>query len=73
MGLAPVVVEQIVRIIEEISAQGVHVILVEQNADMALALADYAYVFESGKMVLEGEARSLMENHDRLRKIYLGG
>ena len=73
MGLAPVVVEQIVRIVKEISAKGVHVILVEQNADMALALADYAYVFESGKVALEGEAHSLMDEHDRLRQIYLGG
>jgi branched-chain amino acid transport system ATP-binding protein len=72
MGLAPVVVQEIARIIEEISEQGVPVILVEQNAELALQLADYAYVLETGALALEGPATELHEN-DHVRRAYLGG
>jgi branched-chain amino acid transport system ATP-binding protein len=72
MGLAPVVVQEIARIIEEISEQGVPVILVEQNAELALQLADHAYVLETGALALEGPATELHEN-DHVRRAYLGG
>ena len=71
MGLAPIVVEEIARIIEEISAQGVPVVLVEQNAELALDLADYAYVLETGDLALEGPANQLHDN-EHVRAAYLG-
>ena len=72
MGLAPVMVQEIARIIEDINATGVPVILVEQNAELALRLADHAYVLETGRMALEGPAAELHEN-DHVRRAYLGG
>ncbi len=71
MGLAPIVVEEIARIITEISAQGVPVVLVEQNAGLALDLADYAYVLETGNLALEGPANELHDN-EHVRAAYLG-
>ena len=71
MGLAPIVVKEIARIIEEISAQGVPVVLVEQNAELALDLADYAYVLETGDLALEGPANELHDN-EHVRAAYLG-
>jgi len=71
MGLAPVVVEEIAVIIEQISAQGMTVVLVEQNAELALELADYAYVLETGNLALEGPAKELHDN-DHIRAAYLG-
>jgi len=71
MGLAPVIVEQIARIIEQIGKEGVTVVLVEQNAELALDLADYAYVLETGAMALEGPADELHDN-DHVRAAYLG-
>ncbi len=72
MGLAPLIVQEIARIIEEISEQGVPVVLVEQNAELALQIADYAYVLETGSTALEGPAEELHEN-DHVRRAYLGG
>ncbi len=72
MGLAPVIVQDIARIVEEISRQGVPVVLVEQNAELALQLADYAYVLETGSTALEGPASDLHEN-DHVKRAYLGG
>ena len=72
MGLAPVVVQEIVAIIEEINRQGVAVILVEQNAELALRIATYGYVLESGNAALEGAADALHRN-EHVRKAYLGG
>ncbi len=72
MGLAPVMVQEIARIIVEIAKRGVPVVLVEQNAELALRLADYAYVLETGSVVLEGQANLLHEN-DHVRRAYLGG
>jgi branched-chain amino acid transport system ATP-binding protein len=72
MGLAPVVVQEIARIIEEINAEGVQVVLVEQNAELALQLAHHAYVLETGRIALEGPAAELHEN-DHVRRAYLGG
>ncbi|MGR3571567.1 ABC transporter ATP-binding protein [Brevirhabdus sp.] len=71
MGLAPVIVEEIARIIEDINAQGVPVVLVEQNAELALELADHAYVLETGNMALEGPASELHDN-EHVRAAYLG-
>ncbi len=71
MGLAPVIVEDIARIIAEIAAEGVPVVLVEQNAELALELADYAYVLETGGMALEGPAKDLHDN-EHVRAAYLG-
>jgi branched-chain amino acid transport system ATP-binding protein len=71
MGLAPVIVEEIARIIKEISADGVPVVLVEQNAELALELANYAYVLETGGVALKGKAEELHDN-DHVRAAYLG-
>jgi branched-chain amino acid transport system ATP-binding protein len=72
MGLSPVLVEQIFDIIQSINQQGTSVLLVEQNAQMALSIADRGYVLETGKIVLTGEANDLL--HDPLViKAYLGG
>lgn len=71
MGLSPIFVEEIFDIIREISASGTTVLLVEQNAKKALSIADRAYVLETGKIVLDGEAENLM-NDDSVKKAYLG-
>lgn len=71
LGLAPVIVKEIARILVEINKQGVSVILVEQNAELALELARHGYVLETGTIALEGEASGLMDN-DHVRKAYLG-
>jgi branched-chain amino acid transport system ATP-binding protein len=71
MGLAPVLVEVIFRTIQEINAQGVTILLVEQNALMALQIARRGYVLETGRIVLAGAAAALREN-DLVRKSYLG-
>lgn len=71
MGLAPVIVEEIAQIIEEINAQGLSVVLVEQNAELALELADHAYVLETGNLALEGPANELHDN-EHVRAAYLG-
>lgn len=71
MGLSPILVNQIFDIIEEVSKSGTTVLLVEQNAKKALSIADRAYVLETGKIVLEGNAKELM-NDDSIKKAYLG-
>jgi branched-chain amino acid transport system ATP-binding protein len=71
MGLAPVIVEEIAQIIEEINAQGLSVVLVEQNAELALEMADYAYVLETGNCAMEGPAHELHDN-ETVRAAYLG-
>ena len=72
MGLSPVMVQEIARIVADISGRGVPVVLVEQNAEMALRLARYAYVLETGTVALEGPAADLHENA-HVRRAYLGG
>lgn len=72
MGLAPLLVKQIFEIIVEINSQGTTILLVEQNARMALSVASRAYVLETGKIVLSGDAKELMES-DEIQKAYLGG
>lgn len=71
LGLAPVLVRSIFKTIEELSARGVTVLLVEQNARQALRIAERAYVLEVGKIVQEGASSTLMED-DSVRRIYLG-
>lgn len=71
MGLSPLFVTEIFNIIKEISASGTTVLLVEQNAKKALEIADRAYVLETGKIVLSGDATDLM-NDDSVKKAYLG-
>ncbi len=72
MGLAPVLVEQIFDIIQDINQLGTSVLLVEQNAHMALSIADRAYVLETGNIVLEGDAADVM-NDPMVISAYLGG
>lgn len=71
LGLAPIVVEQIMGIIRRIRDDGVTILLVEQNAQAALELGDYGYVIETGQVVLEDKARALLEN-PRVKEAYLG-
>ncbi len=71
MGLSPILVNEIFDIIQEVSAGGATVLLVEQNAKKALSIADRAYVLETGKIVLDGDAKELM-NDDSIKKAYLG-
>jgi branched-chain amino acid transport system ATP-binding protein len=71
MGLAPMIVENIFEIIKEINKQGTTILLIEQNAYMALGIANRAYVLETGNIVLQGNASELAEN-DEIRKAYLG-
>lgn len=72
MGLSPLLVKEIFRIIKDINAQGTTVLLVEQNAKMALGIADRAYVLETGKIILEGTGEELAAS-EQVRKAYLGG
>lgn len=72
LGLAPKIVADIFNIIRKLNEEGTTVLLVEQNANMALKTADYAYVLETGRVVMEGEARLLLKD-DRIRRSYLGG
>jgi branched-chain amino acid transport system ATP-binding protein len=72
MGLAPLLVKTIFRIIEEINSFGTTILLVEQNAHMALSVADRAYVIESGRVVLSGTAQELHAS-EQVKKAYLGG
>jgi branched-chain amino acid transport system ATP-binding protein len=72
MGLAPLLVKEIFNIIREINAQGTTVLLVEQNAMQALKIADWAYVLETGTIVLGGTGEELL-NSPEIQKVYLGG
>jgi branched-chain amino acid transport system ATP-binding protein len=71
LGLAPILVQQIFEIIREINSQGITILLVEQNAIQALAIASRGYVLQTGEVVLSGSARDLREN-ETVRKAYLG-
>ena len=72
MGLAPILVEQIFDIIKELHAAGVTILLVEQNAQMALSIADRAYVLGTGQITIKGDAQEMLAD-DRVRAAYLGG
>lgn len=71
MGLSPILVGEIFSIIREVSASGTTILLVEQNARMALSIASRAYVLETGRVVMEGDAKELMGNED-IKRAYLG-
>ena len=72
MGLSPILVDQIFDIVNELHRAGTTILLVEQNAQMALSIADRAYVLESGKIVLSGSGEELLES-EQVKKAYLGG
>lgn len=72
MGLAPIFIKEIFNIIQEIQQQGTTVLLIEQNAKMALSIANRGYVLETGKVVLEGTGAELLAS-DEVKKAYLGG
>ena len=72
MGLAPILVQRIFDLIKELHASGTTILLVEQNAEMALSIADRAYVLESGRVVLSGTGKELAAS-DEIKKAYLGG
>jgi len=72
LGLSPIMCQEIAKIIKDIHAEGRTIVLVEQNARLALALAEKGYVLETGDIVLEGPAKDLREN-DEVKKAYLGG
>lgn len=71
LGLAPILVEEIFKIIRQIHQQGLTMLLIEQNALAALKVADYGYVIETGKVVLSGKGEDLLRSED-VRKAYLG-
>lgn len=71
LGIAPILVQEIFEIIQEINKSGVSILLVEQNAHMALEISDYAYVLENGHIALSGQSKDMKKNDD-IRKLYLG-
>ena len=71
MGLAPILVEQSFEIIQEINRQGTSIFMVEQNANMALSIADRGYVLQTGRIVLADQAKNLL-NNEQMRQAYLG-
>ncbi len=71
LGLAPMVVTRILEIIRRVNAEGVTVLFIEQNVQLALSVSHRAYVLESGRMVLSGGAREVLES-DLIRQVYLG-
>lgn len=71
LGLAPLIVKDIFEIVKEVNKMGVTILLIEQNAKVALEISDYAYVLETGTIVLEGPGKELLNNED-VKKAYLG-
>ena len=71
MGLSPIMVEEIFRIIKEINQEGTSILLVEQNAQMALSIANRAYVLETGRITLSGPAKEIADN-PQVKEAYLG-
>jgi branched-chain amino acid transport system ATP-binding protein len=71
LGLAPQVTQTIFRILREVNSTGMSILLVEQNAHLALGLAQWAYVLETGEVVIEGPGKALLESEE-IRKAYLG-
>ena len=72
MGLAPVIVQDIFKLIKQINKEGTTIFLVEQNANMALSISNRAYILETGEVVMSGDAKELLQSED-VRKAYLGG
>jgi branched-chain amino acid transport system ATP-binding protein len=71
MGLAPIMVDKIFEVVRDVSAQGVTVLLVEQNASRALSIADRGYVMESGLVTMSGDAKTMLKD-PKVRAAYLG-
>ena len=71
LGLAPIIVQEIFNIIKKINEQGITILLIEQNANMALRIADYAYVLETGVITMEGTGKELLTN-EKIKEAYLG-
>ena len=71
LGLAPIIVKEIFNIIKEINKRGVTILLIEQNANMALHIADLAYVLETGTIALHGTGQELLAN-EKVKELYLG-
>lgn len=71
MGLSPLLVKEIFSIVKEVHKQGITVLLVEQNAKMALAIADRAYVLETGRIAMSGDAKDLLKD-EKVKQAYLG-
>jgi branched-chain amino acid transport system ATP-binding protein len=71
MGLAPLVIKEVFQKIIEINQKGISILLIEQNANLALKISNYAYIFEQGKITLEGNASDL-RNDSRVKEAYLG-
>ena len=71
LGLAPIVIRDIFRIIETLHREGITILLVEQNANAALKIADYAFVLETGSLGIQGKGRELLDNPD-IKAAYLG-
>ncbi|HID16246.1 MAG TPA: ATP-binding cassette domain-containing protein, partial [Candidatus Atribacteria bacterium] len=71
LGLAPLLVKEIFEIIEQINQEGRTILLIEQNAKASLKIAHYGYVLETGRIILEGEGRDLL-NNEEVKKAYLG-
>jgi len=72
LGLAPLIVQNIFKIIQDINKSGTTILIVEQNAHLALSIANRGYVLETGKIVLEDDAKNLLSNEE-VKKAYLGG
>jgi branched-chain amino acid transport system ATP-binding protein len=72
LGLAPIMVEKIFKIIKDINKSGTTIFLVEQNAALALEISDYGYVMETGRIVMEDKAEKLLKNK-KIKEVYLGG
>ena len=72
MGLAPLMVKEVMKIVERLHANGTTILLVEQNSKVALKFADYGYVLDSGRVALEGKGAELLHD-DAVVKTYLGG
>ena len=72
LGLAPIIVQQLFAVIRQIRERGMTILLVEQNANMALSVADRGYVLENGELIVEGKPSELLGN-ERVRAAYLGG
>ena len=71
LGLAPLIVNQLVEVVRQINASGVAMILVEQSANLALSVTDHAYFIEKGQMRFDGSSRELLERDDLLRSVFL--
>ena len=71
LGLAPLIVQQLVQIVRDINSTGVSIILVEQSANLALSITDHAYFIEKGQLRFDGSSRELLERDDLLRSVFL--